>query len=167
MQRFLVSISKGMERFLYNLERVLTAGIFILTLGCITTYLHHTAYRQIWQLFITILVFGCIGGALFSLVEFALVESIHPENMGAAFSFGQIVRQKERWKKRGKVLGFMLIASILIGRLMVGGYSQTFTGDPWWVTVEQAQLVAGVPFMFCRSLREMTWDSILKARKKK
>lgn len=43
MQRFLVSISKGMERVLYNLERVLTAGIFILTLGCITTYLHHTA----------------------------------------------------------------------------------------------------------------------------
>lgn len=167
MQRFLVSIAKALERFLHSLERVLAVGIFILTLGCITTYLHHTAYRQMWLLFITLLVFGCIGGALLGLVEFALVESIRPENMGTAFCFGQIARQKEGRKKGGEILGFMLFTSIMIGRLMIGGYSQTFTGDPWWVTVDEAQLVAGVPFMFCRGLQEMAWDSILKAKKKK
>ena len=85
---------------------------------------------------------------------------------GKAFFFGRIARQKERRKKEEKILGFMLFASILVGRLMVGGYSQTFTGDPWWVTVEETQLVAGVPFMFCRGLQEMAWDSILKAKEK-
>lgn len=166
MQRLIIFTAKALEKFLYGLERVLSVGIFILAIGCITTYLYHTTYHQIWLAVITVLACGAIGGALLNVVEFALVESIHPENMATAFFYGQIERWKTKLEKEGKILRCMAFATVIIGRFMIGGYPQAFTGDPWWVTVDYAPFATMIPFGFYQGLQSMICSSILKARKK-
>lgn len=160
MQHFLISMTKGLETATYSLNLLLTVCYTILAVGCVTTYLYHTSHRLFWGLFLLLLTCSCIGYLALNIVKQVLMSFILPENLSAILPPAKA--EKRKAKIENKICGLCTISIFIIGIIMVP-YSQTFTGDPWWVTVHSTSMFwISVPFGFGTFLQPFLYDSILR-----
>lgn len=138
MQRFLIHIAKGLEVIIRVLNWVFNICVAILSAGCISTFLYHTTHREEWRVFIGLLLPCMVVYLVLVITVSVLLALIKPDGRSAIMSYKK-VKMIHRGGKIGVSIVFIVfIVVIKVGRKMLNGGPQVFSGDPWWPAVANA-----------------------------
>jgi len=136
---------KALDNILSRFTWFITVYFTLFSVACVTTYIYRTAHRDVWY-FITALLFQLtIGNLVLNALELILLKLSHTENIKLLIPAEKAERQEKTLKMVPKSIDLGFVA-IVVGRIMVGGFVQTFEGDPWWASIEHTSFLIVILF---------------------
>ena len=153
MQRFLIHITKWLVGIVHALNWIFNFYAASIVVGCVSTYLYHTTNRQEWGVFVSLFTRGIIVYLLLILITNAILAYVPIGNLPSVMSYEKAAKA---YDALGVEIVFLFVAWVvttIVGRIMVNGYVQTFTGDPWWSTLYLASFRGLILFLPCKILQ--------------
>ena len=157
MCRFKHYFVKCLSIFLAGVGYVFNAAVFLLAVGCMSTYIYRTTHRYGCAVFLKFLLYGVIGYFLILALQYILV--VHFNKY--AFHCEGLKKAKRKINVESTIFFSLGIASDVIGRIMIGGYTQTFKGDPWWASVSRTTFLIMILFCLCKVMQEKMIGKLL------
>lgn len=164
MQRFLIHITKWIETIICNLSWIFTICVATLSVGCISTVLYHTTHRQEWQVFMVLLLRCIVAYLVLIIMASVLVALIKPDGKSAIMSYEKVNLTCKINQIEANICGFVWFVAIGVGRKMLNGGVQVFTGDPWYTAVYSVSFRILFLYFVCKLFQfRLICEPLLKA----
>lgn len=162
MRYLLTYAAKGLDHILYGMNWLFDICALVHAIGCISTWSYRTAHRQIWGVFLGSLNLGIIVYFLLNLVVLLLLEFSKMEDIIKFFSHKKIEERKALLVWESKIYPWVYFPADIAGRIMIGWYIQSFTGDPWWASVYQTTFTIIVLFFLNKFVQIKICENVLR-----
>lgn len=144
---------RGIDTFLRHLNVLLNVCFLVIAVGCISTKAYHTAYRQLWEVIFGLTLWISVGYLLCNILESILMRCVNSEAIVLMYPHDVTEKRYRYFEIECKISWLVAIAIDIAGRIMVGWYIQTFTGDPWWASIKTSSFVLTMIWLLGKIIR--------------